>query len=96
MALLAFSVWQSTQKKDKQQAAYDQAAREQTETEAVMRKIGEEAARGKAQGAADEERAYRSSAAAMELKKLDEADEAEWRAKHHLPIPPATSSSAAR
>jgi type II secretory pathway component PulJ len=77
LGLATFSVLQSEQQKAKQQAAYNQAARERAETEAVMKKLGQDAARAEAaELPPSTAEAYKRNAAAIELKRLEDDDRA--------------------
>jgi hypothetical protein len=81
-ALLAFSIAQFNEKKDAQETAVQGLDAEHTETEAVMRKIGEEAAAAERNRPNDPNEARRALEASEALKRLDEKEEADWQRAH--------------
>lgn len=86
-ALLAFSIAQFNEKKDAQETAVQGLNAEHAETEAVMRKIGEEAAAAERNRPTDPNEARRAFEATEALKRLDEKDEAEWQRSHPQSTP---------
>jgi outer membrane murein-binding lipoprotein Lpp len=89
-ALLAFCIAQFDEKKDAQETAVQGLNAQHAETEAVMRKIGEEAAAAERNRATDPNEARRALEVTEALKRLDEKDEAEWQRSH----PQSTPNSA--
>src|ERR1700683_1299867 len=74
LGLATFSVLQSEQRKEKQQAAFDLAAKNEAETEAVMKKIGQEALSEEQQRNNAAQAEYLASPQYAELKRLEEED----------------------
>jgi hypothetical protein len=76
LGLLTFSILQSTERKDKQEAAAQALQREHDATEATMKAIGERAAEAEEAATAAREKAYQETPQAIELQRLEAEDRA--------------------
>ncbi|HEX3912695.1 MAG TPA: hypothetical protein VHW71_04240 [Steroidobacteraceae bacterium] len=90
-ALLAFSVWQSSERKAKQESEYRQLQERDQETAAAMQQIGAAAARAAKPDPTYDE-LQREIAAQAAMDQLDREDAAEFARKHPGERDPSASA----